>query len=148
MPSITSFTNNFKNILDKLNNVIASEFGNTLPTFIGNTEQEGRTQYILINPLGSDSIDISVNGELREYTFNLGIYFKDKNVNEDDLDSILRILSRLEASIHENFTMTLSDSTTAFNCKIDSTELDADEDNEEYYIVNCNYTCQHIGNVS
>ena len=49
MPAITSFTNNFKNILDKLNNVIASEFGNTLPTFIGNTEQEGRTQYILIN---------------------------------------------------------------------------------------------------
>ena len=103
---------------------------------------------MLINPLGSDSTDVSVNAELREYNFNLGIYFKDKNVNETDLDSILRFVSRLESLIQDNFSMTLSDSTTAFNCKIDSTELDADEDNEEYYIVNCNYTCQHLGNVS
>mgnify|MGYP003112201607 CR=1 FL=1 len=106
----TTFTNNFKNILDKLNNIISTEFGNSMPTYIGNTEQEGKTQYMLINPQGSDSVDVSVNAELREYSFNLGMYFKNKNINE--------------------------------------TELDAEEDNEEYYIVNCTFTCQHLGNVS
>ena len=143
----TTFTNNFKNILDKLNNVISTEFGNSMPTYIGNTEQEGKTQYMLINPQGSDSVDVSVNAELREYSFNLGMYFKNKNINETELDNILRFLSRLESLIQDNFTMTLTDSTNAFNCKIESTELDAEEDNEEYYIVNCTFTCQHLGNV-
>ena len=144
----TTFTNNFKNILDKLNNVISTEFGNSMPTFIGNELQEGKTQYMLITPKGSDLVDLSVNAELREYSVDLTMYYKDKNVNEMDLDNILRFLSRLESLIQDNFSMTLTDSTNAFNCKIDSTELDAEEDNDEFYVVVCNYTCQHLGNTS
>ena len=43
--------------------------------------------------------------------------------------------------------MTLSDSTNAFNCRIESTELDAVEDTENY-IVQFNFKGLHRGNLS
>ena len=52
----------------------------------------------------------------------------------------------IEALIHDNVAMTLSDSTRAFNCRFDSTELNADEETGIYVVV-WDYKCQHLGNV-
>ena len=41
--------------------------------------------------------------------------------------------------------MTLADSTFAFNCRFESTELNTDED-EATYVVQWVWKCQHMGN--
>ena len=62
-----SFTNNFKNILDKLRNVLRTEFKGTLPIYIGHDTKEVATQYLRLNPIGSTLNEYNVNGEIREF---------------------------------------------------------------------------------
>ena len=49
-----SFTNNWKNILDKLRSVLRSEYGNTLPVFVGDEDSAASSQYIRLDPQGSE----------------------------------------------------------------------------------------------
>ena len=141
-----TFTNNFKNILDKLRNVLRTEFKGTLPIYIGHETKEVATQYLRLDPIGSTLSEYNVNGELREYQVNMFYYFADPNVNKSSLDLVLRFLSRIEALIHDNIKMTLSNSTDCFNCRIDSTELNALDDENEY-VVQFEWRGQHLGNI-
>ena len=43
--------------------------------------------------------------------------------------------------------MTLADSSSAFNCRFDTTELNPDEESG-IYVVQWEYKCQHTGNIS
>tara|TARA_R100000664_G_C2662764_1_gene78208 strand:+ start:168 stop:605 length:438 start_codon:yes stop_codon:yes gene_type:complete len=140
-----SFTNNWKNILDKLRNVLRTEYGNTVPVFIGDEEANAGSQFIRIEPVSSELSEYSVNGEMREFTINVFYVFSGANVKKTALDHILRFVSRTEALIHDNISMTLADSTSAFNCRFESTELGTD-DEENVYIVNWVWKCQHLGN--
>ena len=54
------------------------------------------------------------------------------------------MVSRTEALIHDNVTMTLSDSSIAYNCRMQSTELNAGD--EDMYVVEWEYKCMHLGN--
>ena len=141
-----SFTNNFKNILDKLRNVLRTEFKGTLPIYIGHETKEVATQYLRLDPIGSTLSEYNVNGELREYQVNMFYYFADPNVNKSSLDHVLRFVSRIEALIHDNIKMTLSNSTDCFNCRIDSTELNALDDQNEY-VVQFEWRGQYLGNL-
>ena len=141
-----SFTNNFKNILDKLRNVLRTEFKGTLPIYIGHETKEVATQYLRLDPIGSTLSEYNVNGELREYQINMFYYFADPNVNKSSLDHVLRFVSRIEALIHDNIKMTLSNSTDCFNCRIDSTELNALDDENEY-VVQFEWRGQYLGNL-
>ncbi len=141
-----SFTNNFKNILDKLRNVLRTEFKGTLPIYIGHDTKEVATQYLRLDPIGSTLSEYNVNGELREYQVNMFYYFADPNVNKSSLDHVLRFVSRIEALIHDNIKMTLSNSTDCFNCRIDSTELNALDDENEY-VVQFEWRGQYLGNL-
>ena len=141
-----SFTNNFKNILDKLRNVLRTEFKSTLPIYIGHETKEVATQYLRLDPIGSTLSEYNVNGELREYQVNMLYYFADPNVNKSSLDHVLRFVSRIEALIHDNIKMTLSNSTDCFNCRIESTELNALEDENEY-VVQFEWRGQYLGNL-
>ena len=144
-----SFTNNWKNILDKLRNVLRSEYGNTLPVFIGDEDSAASSQYIRLDPQGSELSEYSVTSEMREYTVNVFYVFSGANVKKTALDHILRFVSRTEALIHDNISMTLADTTTgseALNCRFESTELGTDEE-ENVYIVNWVWKCQHIANM-
>ena len=51
-----SFTNNWKNILDKLRSVLRTEFKGTLPVYIGDEGNEV-TQFIRLYPVGSEMLD-------------------------------------------------------------------------------------------
>ena len=141
-----SFTNNFKNILDKLRNVLRTEFKGTLPIYIGHETKEVATQYLRLDPIGSTLSEYNVNGELREYQVNMFYYFADPNVNKSSLDHVLRFVSRIEALIHDNIKMTLSNSTDCFNCRIESTELNALDDENEY-VVQFEWRGQYLGNL-
>jgi len=142
-----SFTNNFKNILDKLRNVLRTEFKGTLPIYIGHEQKEQGNQYLRLDPVGSTLLELTAHSETREFQINMFYYFADPNVNKSSLDHVLRFVSRIEALIHDNITMTLSDtnSTVCFNCRVESTELNALDDENEY-VVQFEWRGQHLGN--
>ena len=141
-----TFTNNFKNILDKLQSVFRTEFKNTLPVFVGEENEKVGSQFLRLDPIGSELIEYNVNAELREYTINIFLYFGDKSHNRTKLDAVLRLVSRIEALIHDNISMTLSDSSNLFNNRLESTTLDAVEDSENY-VVQFVFQGQHLANL-
>ena len=138
-----SFTNNWKNILDKLEYTIRNEFKGALPVYRGSQVPAGTT-YLQLNPVGSELLEYNVNSETREFTIQVLYYFLEANVKESALDHILRTVSRIEALIHDNISMTLSDSTKLFNCRFETTDLNAGDD--EMYVVEWEYKAMHLGN--
>ena len=140
-----TFTNNWKNILDKLESVFRTEFKGALKVYRGNKAPAGST-YLQLNPVGSELLEYAVTSETREFTIQILYYFLEANVKDTALDHILRTVSRIEALIHDNVTLTLSDSSQAFNCRMQSTELNAGE--EDMYIVEWEYKCLHRSNLT
>jgi len=142
-----TFTNNFKNILDKLRNVLRTEFKGTLPIYIGHEQKEQGNQYLRLDPVGSTLNEYNTTSEMREFQINMFYYFADPNVNKSSLDHVLRFVSRIEALIHDNITIELTDSTNCFNCRIEATELNALDDENEY-VVQFEWRGQHLGNLA
>ena len=143
--AVVTFTNNWKNILDALESILESEFKGALPVYKGNTIPAGVNQALQLIPTGSVLSEYNTTSETREFTIEVRFIFNEANVKETALDHILRQVSRIEALIHDNVAMTLSDSTRAFNCRFESTELNADEETGIYVVV-WDYKCQHLGN--
>ena len=141
-----SFTNNYKNILDKLRDVLRSEFKGSLPVYVGHETKEVGTQYLRLDPIGSELIEYNVTSELREFRIEIYYYFSEPNINKSAIDQVLRITSRIEALIHDNTAMVLTDSSNCFNCRIETTELNALDDENEY-VVQLTWIGQHLGNV-
>ena len=141
-----TFSNNWKLNLDKLENILEAEFKGALPVYKGNTIPTGVNQALQLMPAGSVLSEYNTTSETREFTIEISFIFNEANVKETALDHILRQVSRIEALIHDNVTMTLSDSSNAFNCRFDSTELNADEESG-IYVVEWDYKCQHLGNI-
>ena len=138
-----SFTNNWKNILDKLEYTIRNEFKGALPVYRGNQAPAGTT-YLQLNPTGSELLEYNVTSETREFTIQVLYYFLEANVKDSALDHILRTVSRIEALIHDNVTITLADDTNIHNCRMQSTELNAGDD--DMYVVEWEWKCIHQGN--
>ena len=143
--AVVTFTNNWKNILDALESILESEFKGALPVYKGNTIPAGVNQALQLIPTGSVLSEYNTTSETREFTIEVRFIFNEANVKETALDHILRQVSRIEALIHDNVAMTLSDSTRAFNCRFESTDLNADEESGIYVVV-WDYKCQHLGN--
>mgnify|MGYP003120075617 CR=1 FL=1 len=141
-----AFTNNFKNILDQLRKVLRDEFKGTLPVYIGHEQKEQGSQYLRLEPMTSELIEFTVSAEMRQYQIDMYYYFADPNVNKTSLDHVLRYVSRLEALIHDNIAMVLSDGSNCFNCRIQSTELNA-SDVENEYVVKLVWQGQHMANM-
>ena len=49
--------NNFKNILDKLKNKLRTEFGNTLPVYVGHQTKKMGSQYLRLDPQGNTLLE-------------------------------------------------------------------------------------------
>ena len=141
-----TFTNNWKNILDKLGNIFRTEFGNSLQVCIGNEDMDSNS-YIRFVPVSSNLDGYMVSSETRTFTVLMVYVFKNPNVKKRALDHVLRFVSRIEALVHDNIAMTLADSTRAFNCRLNSTQLDTGGD-ENTYVVNWTWQCQHQSNLS
>ena len=141
-----TFTNNWLNILNKLQSVLRTEFKNALPVYIGHEEDKAGNQYLRLDPASSELLEYNINSETREFTIKFFYVFSGaQNIKGGSLDHVLRYVSRIEALIHDNMVMTLSDSTNAFNCRFETTELNTDE-SESTYVVEWVYKCQHLGN--
>ena len=145
--AVVTFTNNWKNILDKLESILETEFKGALPIYKGNSIPAGINQALQLVPTGSVLSEYNVNSETREFSIQVRFIFNEANVNETALDHILRQVSRIEALIHDNVAMTLSDTTKAFNCRFESTTLNSEEESG-IYVVLWEYKCQHLGNTA
>ena len=147
--TVVNFTNNWKNILDKLESILESEFKGALPVYKGINIPKGVNQAVQLIPIGTTLIEYNATSETREFSITLRYVFAEANVNEKALDHILRQVSRIEALVHDNVTMTLSDanSTKAINCRFESTDLNADEESGAY-ITEWDWNCNYIGNIS
>ncbi len=141
-----TFTNNWKNILDKLESILETEFKGALPVYKGNNIPKGVNQALQLIPTGSVLTDYNATSETREFSITVRFIFAEVNVRETALDHILRYVSRIEALIHDNVSMTLADSSDAFNCRFDSTELNSDEETG-IYVTEWAWKCQHLGNI-
>ena len=141
-----TFTNNWKNILDKLESILETEFKGALRVYKGKDIPKGVNQAIQLIPVGSVLTDYNATSETREFSITLRYVFAEANVNERALDHILRQISRIEALIHDNVAMTLSDSSNAFNCRFESTDLNTD-DESGIYVTEWAWKCQHLGNI-
>ena len=141
----TSFTNNWKNILDKLENIFKTEFKGALKVYVGASVDAGN-QYLRLDPVGSDLLEYNVSSETREFSIAITYHFRDANVKTRALDHILRYVSRIESLIHDNMAMTLTDSSNLFNCRMDSCSLNQGDESE--YMVVWDYKCMHQGNLS
>ena len=141
-----TFTNNYKNILDKLESILETEFKGTVPVYKGNSIPKGANQAIQLIPIGSDLLEYNTTSELREFTIQIRFIFNEANVRETALDHVLRYVSRIEALIHDYTATTLADSSNLFNCRMESTDLNSDEESG-LYVVQWEYKCQHLGNI-
>ena len=146
-----TFTNNFKNILDKLESVVETEFKNALPVYKGNTVPKGVNQALQLIPTGSVLLEYNGTSETREFSITFRFIFNEANIREVALDHVLRYVSRIEALIHDNVSMNYtnenSETELAFNCRFETTELNSDEESG-LYVVNWDWKCSHVGNIS
>ena len=142
----TDYQNNWKNILDKLESILETEFKGALPVYKGKDIPKGANQALQLIPTGSVLTEYNATSETREFSVTVRYVFADANVNERALDHILRQISRIEALIHDNVAMTLSDSSNAFNCRFESTDLNTD-DESGVYVTEWAWKCQHLGNI-
>ena len=57
--AVVDFTNNWKNILDKVQSTLRSEFKGAAPVFIGRADESSGTQYFRLEPVGSALIELA-----------------------------------------------------------------------------------------
>ena len=142
-----TFTNNWKNVLDKLKSILRTEFKGAVPVYVGHESEVAGTQFIRLDPVGSELITYMATGEQREFTVNMYYYFLDKNIKTTSLDHVLRYISRIEALMHDYTSTTLADSSNLYNGRIETTDLNALEEENEYAVLLV-WKGQHTVNIS
>ena len=114
-----SYTNNWKNIVDKLKNILSREFGRTLPVYIGEGNYSDN-QFMKIIPTSNELYEQHTAGEVRQYFFSMSLYSTESSTMQSSLTKILRLLSRIESVIGNNRFVTLADSSTIMEGSLDS----------------------------
>ena len=138
-----TFVNNWKNILDKLRSVLRTEFKKAVPVYIGNEDVRNSSQYIRLDPVSSSVVDYNSSKNLKEYIVSVENVFTGANMKKTSTDNVLRVIERTQHLINDNTSMTLEDSTQAFDCKFTDSELSTDE-SEGINVSTWNWTCLHM----
>ena len=142
-----TYTNNFNNIMDKLEEIIKTEMPVPVQKATNDQPMLKSNEFIRLIPNGSSLVEFASHMEQREFSITIEYIFQDKRESNNFLNHVMNNSSRLEALIHDNITITLADSTTAFNLRMNEMDLDADTDEEGFFVVEYDFTCEHIGNV-
>ena len=138
-----TFTNNYKNILDSLESILKSEFKGALPVYKGTLVPKGVNQALQLVPVGSTLVEYNSTGQLREFTVQILFIFNEANIKERALDYVMRYVARIHKLIENNMSMTLSDNSSAFKCRLESDAFNADDDSG-LYVVDFEYKCMHL----
>ncbi len=141
-----TYTNNWKNILTALKSKIRAEM--KCPVY-SNWDQELKgNQFIRIIPVGSSQLEKATFMEVRSFDMQCQYYFLRRKDNKFQ-DYVLNQVSILEALVHDNPTISLADSTTAYNLMIGdlNLEVEPEEGYEDYFIAGWDFSCEHLSNL-
>ena len=140
-----AFANNWDIIISKLESLFRAEFKGALKVYSGlQNEMEGN-QYLRLSPISSSLVDYSTNLETREFVIGMALYFNEPNIKKTGIDNVMRLVSRIETIIANNNSITLPDSSVAYDCKIESSEIEA---SDSEYLVEFNFRCTHANSIS
>ena len=142
-----TYTNNWANILKALKSKIRAEM--KCPVYSDWYDEVKGNQFISVVPISSEQGDVTKNSEHRTFNMEVRYYFLNRN-NKQFQNYVLNQVSILEALVHDNPTLSLADSTTAYNVMIGDLELNIESDNEEhedYFIVGWDLSCEHLSNL-
>ena len=141
-----TYKNNFKNVLVALKSKIKAEM--KCPVFSGFDETNKSNQFIRLVPSGSEQGDVTKFSEHRTFNIDIQYYFMRRN-NSQFQDYVLNQVSILEALVHDNPTVSLADSTTAYNVMIGDLDLavEPEDEYEDYFIAGWNFSCEHLSNL-
>ena len=141
-----TYKNNWKNLLTALMSKIKAEM--KCPVFSGFDEENKSNQFIKLIPNGSEQGDVTKFSEHR--TFNIDIHYYILRQNNSQFQNyVLNQVSILEVLVHDNPTLSLADSTTAYNLMIGDLELGVEPEDEfnDYFIAGWNFSCEHLSNL-
>ena len=142
-----TYTNNWANILKALKSKIRAEM--KCPVYSDWYDEVKGNQFISVVPTSSEQGDVTSKSEHRIFNMEVRYYFLNRN-NKQFQNYVLNQVSILEALVHDNPTLSLADSTTAYNVMIGDLELNIESDNEEhedYFIVGWDLSCEHLSNL-
>ena len=141
-----TYSNVWKDVLVALKSKIMAEM--KCPVFSNFDETMKTNQFIRLVPQGSNQGDVTKLSEHR--TFNVEIeYFFLNRTGQDFQDYVLNQVSILEALVHDNPTLSLADSTTAYNLMIGNLDLavEPEDEYEDYFIAGWSFSCEHLNNL-
>ena len=142
-----TYTNNWANILKAIMSKIRVEM--KCPVYSDWEKDIKGNQFIKILPVGSVQGDVTKSSEHRTFNMEVKYYFLNRKDSQFQ-NYVLNQVSILEALVHDNPTLSLADSTTAYNVMIGDLELNVDDDNEEYedyFITGWDLSCEHLSNL-
>ena len=141
-----TYKNTWKNILVALKSKIRAEM--KCPVISNFDETNKSNHFIRLIPTGSEQGDVTKYSEHRIFNIDIIYYLVDRN-NTQFQDYGFNQASILEALIHDNPTLSLADSTTAYNLRSGSNEMgiEVDEEYEDYYAISWNFSCEHLNNL-
>jgi hypothetical protein len=141
-----TYTNTWKNVLVALKSKIKAEM--KCPVLSGFDETSKANQFIILTPLGSEQGDVTKHSEHRTFNIDIHYYFINRN-NQQFQDYILNQISLFEALIHDNPTLSLADSTTAYNLRSGNNEINIEraEGYEDYLVTSWDFSCEHLNNL-
>ena len=141
-----TYKNVWKNVLTALKSKLRAEM--KCPVFSGFDKINKSNQFIKLIPNGSEQGDVTKFSEHRTFNMNIHYYMLNRN-NAQFENYVFNQVSILEALVHDNPTLSLADSTTAYNVMIGDLELgvEPDEEFEDYFIAGWGFSCEHLSNL-
>ena len=117
------------------------------PVITDNTDLKSN-QFIKLYPTGSDQLEKASFLETRQYNISCQYFMLRRNTPEFE-NYVQNQISILEALVHDNITLTLADSSLAYDVTMGTMTYDTDvEEYEDYHIVEWDLSCTHSGNAA
>ena len=141
-----TYTNNWKNILTALQSKIRAEL--KCPVYSDWDSDIKANQFVRIIPVSSEQGDVTKFSEHRTFNMETRYYFL-KRKDSQFQNYVLNQVSILEALVHDNPTLALANSTTAYNVMIGDLEFNIaeEEEYEDYFIAGWDLSCEHLSNL-
>ena len=140
-----TYTNNWKNILTALMSKIRAEM--KCPVYSNWDQDIKANQFIRLVPTGSNQGDVTKFSEHRTFNMEVKYYFLNRKDSQFQ-NYVLNQVSILEALVHDNPTVSLSDSTTAYNLMAGDLEFNIEEEEyDDYFIAGWDMSCEHLSNL-
>ena len=141
-----TYTNNWKNILTALKSKIRAEM--KCPVYSDWEQEIKSNQFVKIVPTGSSQLEKATFMEVRSFEMDCQYFFVKRKDNKFQ-DYVLNQVSILEALVHDNITLTLSDDTKAVDVTMGDLDFNVEiEEYDDYMVAQWSLSCTHFGNTA